>query len=155
MEEPSTDTTEIYTIGFTKKGAEEFFSLLEQADIKRLVDVRLRNRSQLAGFAKRDDLRYFLGEIVGSKYQHNEKLAPTKELLDEWRDDSISWNEYEERFKHLMREREVAEQLERESFWENTVLLCSEHEPEYCHRRLIIEYLDEKWGNVEAIHLIE
>lgn len=148
-------STEIYTIGFTKKGAREFFELLENADIERLLDVRINNRSQLAGFAKRDDLIYFLDRLLGIEYEHETELAPTEELLGDWRDDSISWTEYEQRFEKLMTERNIEEKLDRSAFEKRTVLLCSEHEPEYCHRRLVIEYLDRVWEGVDATHLVE
>lgn len=149
----SDSTTEIYSIGFTKKGARKFFSLLNEANIERLVDVRIRNRSQLSGFAKRDDLEYFLEELLGATYEHEPRLAPTEELLDDWRNDDISWEEYEERFYQLLNERNVEEHLDEGSFSRNTVLLCSEHEPEHCHRRLVLEYLSQYWENIEAIHL--
>ena len=144
---------EIYTIGFTKKGAREFFELLEGADIERLVDVRLSNQSQLAGFAKRDDLTYFLDEILGCEYVHEPELAPTKELLDGYRGDGMTWEEYEGEFFELMEERGIEERFTEGDFSPNTVLLCSEHTPEHCHRRLIVEYLDGAWGDVEAVHL--
>lgn len=155
MRNTDTETTEVYTIGFTKKGAEKFFSLLEEANMERLLDVRLRNRSQLSGFAKRDDLKYFLRELQGIKYEHREELAPSEELLDDWRDDLIGWEEFEGRFEDLMREREIEKGLDREAFEQNTVLLCSEHKPHHCHRRLITEYLERVWGNIEPIHLTE
>lgn len=144
---------DIYTIGFTKKGAERFFALLRDANITRLIDTRINNRSQLSGFAKRDDLRFFLDEILGAEYIHNTDLAPTKELLDEWRDDEISWSTYEDRFEKLMMEREIETKLDQSLFADPTVLLCSEHKPDYCHRRLVVEYLNDKWGNVNAVHL--
>ncbi|SDR06360.1 DUF488 domain-containing protein [Natronobacterium texcoconense] len=146
-------STTIYTIGFTKKDARTFFGLLEDANIQRLFDVRLNNRSQLAGFAKRDDLKYFLDSLLEIDYDHRESLAPTKELLDAWRDDTISWTEYERRFEQLLRDREIEKTLDPALFEEPTVLLCSEHKPEYCHRRLIVEYLNDHWGNVEGVHL--
>lgn len=146
-------TQTIYTIGFTKKDARTFFGLLEDANIQRLLDVRLNNRSQLAGFAKRDDLNFFLDALLEVDYDHRETLAPTKELLDAWRDDAISWAEYERRFGQLLREREIETTLDPTLFEEPTVLLCSEHKPKQCHRRLIVEYLDDHWGNVEAVHL--
>lgn len=153
MADSSGNHCQIYSIGFTKKDASTFFGLLEDAGIQRLVDVRINNRSQLAGFAKRDDLKYFLDELLDAEYEHREALAPTKELLDEWRDDAITWAEYENRFRKLLNERKVKDSLDPVLFAEPTVLLCSEHQPEYCHRRLVIEYLDEKWGDVEGIHL--
>ena len=143
----------VYTIGFTKKGAREFFHLLEDAGVEQLFDVRVRNRSQLAGFAKRDDLKYFLGEILDAEYHHHPNLAPTKDLLDEWRDDEITWQEYEDRFYKLMREREIEKEFSPADFEDQTVLLCSEHKPDKCHRRLVVEYLDDEWGDVRAIHL--
>lgn len=150
---PQSSTMEISTIGFTEKDARKFFGLLDGANIQKLIDVRIRNRSQLAGFAKRDDLEYFLEVILNANYQHQPDLAPTKELLDDWRDDKISWEEYEDRFFSLMREREIEKKLSPDQFEEPTVLLCSEHKPNKCHRRLVVEYLDEKWGNVTATHL--
>jgi uncharacterized protein (DUF488 family) len=155
MPDSSPTTTQVYTIGFTKKGAEKFFSLLMDSRIERLVDVRIRNRSQLSGFAKRDDLRYFLNKLLEAEYQHKPELAPTEDLLDDWRDDEISWKTYEERFTELMSDREIEKRLDRELFSEPTVLLCSEHKPDHCHRRLVVEYLDEQWGDIESIHLIE
>lgn len=145
----------IYTIGFTKKDAQSFFGLLRSASIRRLVDVRINNRSQLAGFAKRDDLEFFLDELLDAEYEHRETLAPTKELLDAWRDDQITWAEYEDRFRQLLKDRAVERSLDPTLFEEPTVLLCSEHKPDHCHRRLVVEYLNENWGNVEGIHLTE
>lgn len=153
MSKKSADQIEIYTIGFTKKGAEKFFELLRDASITRLIDTRIHNRSQLSGFAKRDDLIFFLDELLDAGYIHDTDLAPTKELLDEWRNDEISWSTYEDRFEELMTEREIETKLDKSMFADPTVLLCSEHKPDHCHRRLIVEYLDEKWGNVNAVHL--
>jgi len=144
---------DVYTIGFTKKNAREFFDLLEGADINQLFDVRIRNRSQLAGFAKRDDLKYFLKEILDAEYHHHPDLAPTKDLLDEWRDDEITWQEYEDRFYKLMRDREIEKEFSPADFGDPTVLLCSEHKPDKCHRRLVVEYLDDEWEDVHAAHL--
>lgn len=144
---------EIYTIGFTKKGAKKFFSLLEDVDIKQLFDVRIRNRSQLAGFAKRDDLKYFLRELLNAEYHHQPSLAPTKDLLDEWRDDEIVWQEYENRFYELMERREIEKEFSPADFEDRTVLLCSENKPDKCHRRLVVEYLNDEWGDFRATHL--
>jgi uncharacterized protein (DUF488 family) len=147
------DQIEIYTIGFTKKSAKKFFELLKDANITRLIDTRINNWSQLSGFAKRDDLIFFLDKLLDAEYIHDADLAPTKELLNEWRNDELSWSTYEDRFKELMTEREIETKLDKSMFADPTVLLCSEHEPDHCHRRLIVEYLDDKWGNVNAIHL--
>jgi uncharacterized protein (DUF488 family) len=144
---------EIYTIGFTKKSADQFFGLLKQAGVRRLLDVRLNNSSQLAGFAKRDDLAYFLRELVGADYRHEPLLAPTQEMLDDYKKRRGSWADYERRFLDLMAEREVERQLDPSLFGEPTVLLCSEATPEHCHRRLVVDYLDSRWGDVHAVHL--
>lgn len=144
---------EIYTIGFTKKSAAQFFGLLKQHRIGRLVDVRLNNVSQLAGFSKRDDLAYFLRELVGAEYVHEPLLAPTQELLDDFKKRRGSWDDYERRFLALMQERQIEERLDRSQFATPTALLCSEATPERCHRRLVVEYLDAPWGGVRAVHL--
>ena len=144
---------EIYTAGFTKHGARGFFGALRGARIERLVDVRLNNTSQLASFAKRDDLEYFLEVIVGAEYVHEPLLAPTKKLLDAYKKAGGDWSTYEIGFMQLMEDREVELAITRELFAPRTLLLCSENTPEHCHRRLVVEYLDAHWGNVEAIHL--
>jgi len=144
---------EIYTIGFTKKSAKEFFNTLRKAGIKRLIDVRLNNSSQLAGFAKRDDLAFFLRELCDAEYMHKPILAPTKEILDGYKKKRISWEEYEQRFKKLMADRKVEEIIAKDLFDIPTVLLCSEPKPDKCHRRLVAEYLKEKWGETTIIHL--
>jgi uncharacterized protein (DUF488 family) len=144
---------EIYSIGFTQKTAERFFGLLRQAGIRRVLDVRRNNVSQLAGFSKRDDLAFFLREICGAEYVHQPLLAPTQELLDAYKKKKGSWSEYQQRFLALMAERRVEDRLERSLFAVPTALLCSEPAPEHCHRRLVLEYLSEKWGGIRAIHL--
>jgi uncharacterized protein (DUF488 family) len=144
---------EICTIGFTRKSAAEFFGLLKDAGIARLVDVRLHNVSQLAGFAKRDDLAYFLREICAAEYVHEPLLAPTEELLGGYRGRRISWSEYEPRFKSLIADRRIDAAIPKALFEPRSVLLCSEATPERCHRRLVAEYLAEKWGDVTIRHL--
>lgn len=144
---------EIHTIGFTKKNAAEFFDALRGAGIGRLIDVRLNNTSQLAGFAKRDDLRFFLREICRADYLHEPKLAPTKEILDDYKKKRMSWEEYETRFVDLMIERGVENSIDRRLFDVPTVLMCSEPSPDCCHRRLAAEYLAGKWNDVRIIHL--
>jgi uncharacterized protein (DUF488 family) len=145
---------EIYTIGFTKRAAAEFFGALRRAGIRRLIDVRLNNTSHLAGFAKRDDLEYFLREICGAEYVHVPLLAPTDEILDGYKDKSLSWDEYEARFLALLAERKVEEGVDRRLFDDGpAVLLCSEPEADHCHRRLVAEYLQRKWGGFEITHL--
>jgi uncharacterized protein (DUF488 family) len=144
---------EIYSIGFTKKTAQQFFGILRTNGIKRLLDVRLNNVSQLAGFAKREDLAFFLREICGADYLHVPSLAPTQEMLDAYKKNKGDWAEYELRFRALMVERHIAENLNRSLFSIPTVLLCSEPTPEHCHRRLVLEYLNENWGSLQALHL--
>ncbi len=124
----------LYTIGFTKKSAEEFFSKLCGSDIKRVVDVRLNNVSQLAGFTKKDDLRYFLRTICGIEYMHLPTLAPTKELLDAYKKQKGLWETYEKGFIELMSSRRVAEAVSKDLL-DGACLLCSEDEPQHCHRR--------------------
>lgn len=144
---------EISTIGFTKKTAAEFFGTLKRAGIRTLVDVRLNNVSQLAGFSKRDDLAYFLRAICDADYRHEHSLAPTQDMLDEYKRRKGSWAEYEERFVELIRERKIEETTDRVIFEKPAVLLCSEATPERCHRRLVAEYLQRAWGDVEIVHL--
>ncbi len=115
--------------------------------------MRLKNTSQLAGFAKRDDLEYFLREICGAEYHHEPILSPDKELLDGYTKKTIPWEEYESRFLALLGQRRVEESLDRELFDVPTVLLCSEPTAEHCHRRLLAEYLASKWGDVRIVHL--
>jgi len=145
---------EVYTIGFTKRSAESFFATLKSHGIRRLIDVRLNNVSQLAGFSKRDDLAYFLREICGAAYEHQPLLAPTQEMLDGFkRDKKLTWGEYEDRFMALMSSREIENNLQRPSFEGPTVLLCSEYKPDRCHRRLVLDYLRSHWGDITATHL--
>lgn len=142
----------VYTIGFTKKSASEFFELLRESGAKRVVDVRLNNVSQLAGFAKKDDLEYFLRKICKMNYVHLPDLAPTKEMLDAYRNGHRDWQTYEREFLALMDDRRVAKKAIKRTI-ANACLLCSEDKPEYCHRRLVAEYLHRHWGNVEVEHL--
>jgi len=121
--------------------------------VVRLVDIRLHNVSQFAGFAKRDDLAYFLREICAAEYVHEPLLAPTEELLGDYRGRRISWAEYEPRFKALIAERQIEAAIPRGLFEPRSVLLCSEATPERCHRRLVAEHLAEKWGDVTIRHL--
>ena len=144
---------EIYTIGFTQKTANEFFSRLRDAGIRRLLDIRLNNTSQLAGFAKRDDLEYFLSELCGAKYEHEPLLAPTPELFKAYKRENGLWEDFEKGYRALIVERRIDQAFDRNSFEAPTVLLCSEHVADFCHRRLVVEYLREKWGGIEIVHL--
>ena len=142
----------VCTIGFTKKNAEEFFGRLRSAGVKRVLDVRLNNTAQLAGFSKRDDLKFFTREILGAEYVHLPILAPTQEMLDEYRKRRGGWDNYEKRFRELMKEREIEKQVE-PGMVDGGCLLCSEDKPHLCHRRIVAEYLQDAWGNVEVVHL--
>jgi uncharacterized protein (DUF488 family) len=144
---------EIYSIGFTQKSASQFFGTLKAHGIERLLDVRLNNTSQLAGFAKASDLPYFLREICAADYEHEPLLAPTQDILDAFKKQKGSWEIYEEAFLGLMRSRQVEARLSKDSFLKKTVLLCSEATPEHCHRRLVLEYLQTHWDGVTMRHL--
>jgi uncharacterized protein (DUF488 family) len=144
---------EIYTIGFTQTSAEHFFDRLAQAKIERLLDVRLKNVSQLAGFAKAQDLPYFLERLAGIAYQHEPLLAPSEDLLAAYRDRTLTWENYERGFLELMEERQIQTVLERGDFDARTVLLCSEATAECCHRRLLGEYLAGHWNDLRMEHL--
>ena len=128
----------IYTIGFTKKSAQTFFNFIKNEKISTLIDVRLNNVSQLAGFAKRDDLKFFLKEICETDYLHIPDLAPTKEILNAYKKHDRSWKWYEDEFLDLMVKRNV-ERIVQQDWVRDSCLLCSEHEPHYCHRRLVVE----------------
>lgn len=142
----------IFTIGFTKKSAEQFFEVLRLSGAKRVVDVRLNNVSQLAGFAKREDLRYFLREVCGIEYVHLPVLAPTQEMLDAYKKAKGGWDEYEKRFLGLMEQRKIEDTVPREVISDGC-LLCSEDKPHHCHRRLVAEYLEARWGDCAIKHL--
>ena len=144
---------EIYSIGFTKKSAGEFFGTLKAHGIERLLDVRLNNTSQLAAFAKQADLAYFLNEICAAAYEHEPLLAPTQDILDAFKKKKGDWDTYTEAYLSLIRTRKVESVLSMESFQKKTVLLCSEATAEHCHRRLAIEYLQQHWEGVIIRHL--
>ena len=154
--QPPTDappTVSVHTIGFTKKTAERFFELLGSTATVRLIDVRLNNVSQIAGFAKKDDLMFFLQRIAGIEYLHLPILAPTREVLDEYTKGGKDWGLYERRFLDLMAERAIEDQLSPDLL-ANSCLLCSEDRPHHCHRRLVAEYLQDRWGTLAIEHLI-
>jgi uncharacterized protein (DUF488 family) len=144
----------LYTIGFTQKRAETFFGLLRRNGIQRLVDIRVSPDGQLSGFARKEDLPYFLDRLAdGCAYLHLPDLAPTKEILKDYRADG-DWKRYVLRFEMLMDERGIPATLRREDFEAQiSCLLCSEATPEQCHRRLVAERLAARWPDVEIIHL--
>ncbi len=142
----------LFTIGFTQKTAKEFFTTIKQAGITKIIDIRLNNVSQLAGFAKKNDLIYFLKELCSCDYLHRPQFAPTKEILDGYKKKQIDWDEYEHKFKDLMNKRTI-ENLIHEKELNNSCLLCSEPTPDKCHRRLVADYLKNKFNNLEIKHL--
>lgn len=145
--------TDVATIGFTKSNAEGFFERLLKAGVKKVVDVRLHNTSQLAGFAKADDLAYFLRKLGGIQYVHQPLLAPTDDILKAFKKEKGDWAVYETRFLDLMKQRKIETRL-RPDMFEGACLLCSEATPHHCHRRLVIEYLNDRWaGALFAKHL--
>lgn len=142
----------IFTVGFTKKSAETFFTRLEDAGVKRLIDVRLNNVSQLAGFTKKNDLRYFAKAICDIDYVHCPNLAPTQDILDAYKKQKGDWDVYEHKFLDLMRSRQIEINTSREAL-DGGCLLCSEERPDHCHRRLVAEYLKKHWSDVEIEHI--
>lgn len=140
----------IYTIGFTKKKAQTFFELIKVNQIKKIIDVRLNNVSQLAGFAKRDDLIYFLKEICGCEYEHVPDLAPVDEILKPYKKGEISWESYEDKFMNLMSQRNIEHSFNLNNF-SDQCLLCSEHLPHQCHRRLVLDYLKQSQSTGSSI----
>ena len=141
----------IFTIGSTKTTAKEFFERLKVSGATWIIDVRLHNRSQLSGFAKRDDLAFFSRSICGIGYTHLTSLAPTKEISEPYRKRRMTWLEYQFQFLDLMKKRRI-EKLDR-SIFNDACLLCSEDKPHHCHRRLVAEYLRQQWGNIQIQHL--
>jgi len=142
----------IHTIGFTKKSAKDFFEKMIAVRVKRIVDVRLNNTSQLAGFAKKDDLIYFLRRLGGIEYVHLPDLAPTQPMLDDYKKHGGDWERYERQFMNLIAERQIEKTIPREVL-DGGCLLCSEDKPHHCHRRLVANYLRDHWGDVEVNHI--
>ena len=144
---------DIYTIGFTKKSAETFFNFLKQSNVRTLIDVRLNNVSQLAGFAKRDDLKFFLNELCDAEYIYLPELAPTKDILNAYKKGDMPWEVYEDKFLNLMGQRNIERSM-KPTLLDHGCLLCSEHEPHLCHRRLVVEYLNQYSGlDLKVKHL--
>jgi uncharacterized protein (DUF488 family) len=144
---------QLSTIGFTKSDAENFFERLLRANVKKVIDVRLHNTSQLSGFAKSDDLRYLLRKVGGIDYVHSPLLAPTDGMLKSYKKEKGDWTVYEDRFLNLMIERQIEKQIKPEML-NGACLLCSEATPHHCHRRLVCEYLNDKWhGALSVRHL--
>lgn len=147
----------LYTIGFTKKDAQQFFTLLKDNNVRMVVDVRLNNVSQLAGYTKRKDLQFFLTEFLEIEYIHDLSLAPTKEILDGYKKGRITWDEYQDRYIETLEMRNIKENLDKNynKNFDGICLLCSEPTPEYCHRRLAAEYLKKLYPelSIEVVHI--
>ena len=142
----------LFTIGFSKKNAETFFEILLHNKVRRLIDIRLNNKSQLAGFTKSGDLKYFLRKIANIEYVYMQQFAPTKDLLKKYQEKQVGWEEYEAQYKSILNERNVLENLDY-SIFDDAVLLCSESTAECCHRRLLAEYLANNNSNIKIKHL--
>lgn len=142
----------IYTIGFTKTSAEHFFGLLRQSGTKTVIDVRRNNSSQLAGFAKKADLEFFLRELGNIAYVHMPELAPTQEMIDDYRKGDRSWDRFAARYLDRIRSAQIENHLD-QALFDNSCLLCSEHEAEHCHRHVLAEYLATHWGPINIVHL--
>ncbi|MDC7683786.1 DUF488 domain-containing protein [Asticcacaulis sp. BYS171W] len=143
----------LYTIGFTQTTAAHFFTRLKTAGVTKVIDIRLHNSSQLAGFAKSEDLAWFLKSLGGIDYAHHPLLAPTDDILKAFKKEKGDWGQFQSRFLNLMTERKVETRFKAEDF-DGACLLCSEATPHHCHRRLLSEYLNDKWGQtLKVTHL--
>lgn len=146
---------DVFTIGFTKKSAQEFFELLKKNEVELVVDVRLNNTSQLSGFSKYPDIKYFLKEICGIAYKNDVTFAPTEQILKDYKKKEISWEDYVNKFNLLMEDRKIQEYIKKEygdSVYSKICLLCSEEKPENCHRSIVAKFLKGVL-NTEIIHL--
>lgn len=145
--------SDVCTIGFSKKSLKRFVALLQEQNVKHLIDTRLNNTSQLSGFAKKDDLSYVM-DLVGIKYSHKLNLAPDKTILDDFKKKKITWEEYEYKYFSLLKKRKIEKDVEELLGDGKPCFLCSEDKPHHCHRRLLVEYLKEHNRDINAFHLI-
>lgn len=145
-------SVQLFTMGFTQKSAEQFFDTLIKSGVKTVIDTRLNNVSQLAGFTKKNDLKYFLKQVGGIDYVHILDLAPTKDILDEYKKNKGDWGVYEQKFLKLISDRQIEKKVTPELL-NHGCLLCSEAKPHNCHRRLVAQYLSKKWENIKVCHL--
>ncbi len=142
------------TIGFSQKSLRHFVQLLQAAGVNKLIDTRLYNTSQLAGFAKKDDLQ-FVCETFGIKYEHVVDLAPTDDILKRYKKVDKDWAAYERDFTNLLVQRNVIKLCATAVFDPGVnCLLCAEHKPQHCHRRLVAEHLQRAYPDIEIQHLI-
>ncbi|MFA7235889.1 MAG: DUF488 domain-containing protein [Phycisphaeraceae bacterium] len=148
----TTQPIQLFTIGFAGKSAERFFTILAEAKVRRVLDVRLYNSSQLAGYTKRGDLTYFLKTIIGADYSHPSGFAPTKDLLDGYHKGRVSWAEYEQQYHAILEHRRPHLQLKPDMI-DHGCMLCAEPTADQCHRRLAAEYLQRIWPDLIVTHL--
>ncbi|MGP3788198.1 DUF488 domain-containing protein [Paenibacillus sp. 1A_MP2] len=146
-------TKTLVTIGFSKKSLKRFVELLKSQEVLHLIDTRLNNTSQLSGFAKKDDLMYIMS-LVGIKYSHNLHLAPERQMLEAFKKKRISWNEYEKQYVELLEKRQVGNGIGKLFSDGVPCFLCSEDKPHHCHRRLLVEYLQQFRNDIKIVHLI-
>lgn len=145
---------QIFTIGFTKLSAKKFFSTLSNNKIELLIDIRLNNTSQLAGFSKGEDLDFFLHELCKIEYRHDIVFAPSADILDDYKKKKISWQEYESRYIELMKKRNATDHFfEKYSEYNRICLLCSEPVANMCHRRLLAEELQKANPSISIMHI--
>lgn len=144
--------TQVFTIGFNQKPAKEFFTKLSDTGVKRVIDVRLHNSSQLAGFTKKDDLKFFLKELCAIDYLHLPDLAPTQAIYDAYKKSGGTWQTYQSAFLELMSERQIEKIVTHETL-SGGCLLCSESSPYHCHRKLVLEYLVPYLGAMDVTHI--
>ena len=144
----------LYTIGFTGKSAEHFFSLLKKNKVSKIIDTRINSTSQLSGFAKEIDLKFFAKALGPYEYEHLTEYAPTKELLTKYRKKMITWEEYEIEYLNLLDLRKISRRINISGL-NDACLLCSEHTPDRCHRRLLAEYIKQSNSDVKITHLIK
>ncbi|MEB3232695.1 MAG: DUF488 domain-containing protein [Leptolyngbyaceae bacterium] len=148
----SRTTIRLFTIGFTRKSAAEFFEKLQAVGVRRMIDTRLNNTSQLSGFAKQADLKYFLHKISNIDYEHNLSLAPTPDILGAYKKKQMMWDDYSRQYLNLIEQRQIESMITADHL-QNACFLCSENQPHFCHRRLAAEYLQTHFNNLEIIHL--
>lgn len=143
----------VYTIGYERRPLSQLIGALRAAGVDAVIDIRLRNTSQLAGYTKRDDLAFLLQEGFGIAYEHHPELAPTDDILDAYRRDE-DWEVYQARFRPLLADRQ-AEQTGHDILarYRTVCLLCSEPTADRCHRRLVADYWAEQIPSLRVVHL--
>jgi uncharacterized protein (DUF488 family) len=151
-ESDSKGTIRIFTIGYAGRNAGDFFTTLKQAGIRKVMDVRLYNTSQLAAFTKKQDIEYFLQNVVGAEYVHLPIMAPTPQLLSDYKKGLIGWQQYEAQFKAIIAQRQIQGHITPQDA-DMSCFLCSEAKADKCHRRIVAEYLAGHWRNVSIHHL--